>query len=200
MTKWKRLKTKLYLFFRADLPMFWEERSLFTKVSFGCLGVILGQMLIVAVLVAHAIGFMGIMSLFHNNKTYPLLRSAEEITSISIVQFSKEFVSYGYKSEETPKLLMQSTTATLSLDQNQMAQCVAALEDLPAHRWWNDPSPSMDVTALQILYRDGSVEWISCEGSFQYSPGENYFRWTRYFFEEEEFYQFLQQFGYEPSP
>ncbi len=199
MTKWQRLKAKLYLFFHADLPMFLEGRSLFTKVSFGCLGVILAKLMLLALAFAFIIGFAWIMSLLNSNKTYPLLHPAEEIAGISIVQFSEEVSRFRSSKGEVPGTLLQSTIATIPVGENRIAECIEALEDLPASRWWNDPVDKIDQVALLISYQDGSMEWISHSGCYQYTPGADDSHWTWYFFDQDVFYDFLQQFGYEPD-
>lgn len=199
MTKWQRLKVKLHMFFCADLPLFFEGRSRFTKMSFGCLGVILAPILLVVLLIAHIFVFSWVMSLFNSNKTYPLLHPAEEIASVSIVQFSEGALDRRHTTKEVPAILIQSTVATTPVDADRISECTEALLDLPASRWWNDPSPSMDRVALLISYKDGSMEWISWMGTYQYTPGGEDSRWTWYYFDREEFYGFLQQFGYDPN-
>ena len=199
MSKMQRLKAKLYLFFRADLPLFFEGRSRFTKISFGCLGIILAQILLVVLLIAHIFVFSWVMSLFNSNKTYPLLHPGEEIASISIVQFSQEVFSRDYTTEEVPAILIQSTTATIPVSTDKISECTEALLDLPASRWWNDPTPAMDQVAILISYKDGSMEWISWMGTYQYTPGGKDTGWTWYHFGREDFCGFLQAFGYEPD-
>lgn len=200
MSKLQRLKVKLYLFFKADLPLFFEGRSLFTKISLGCLGVVVAQLMMAALFMGAVLAFAWVMSFLSGNKTYPIMHPAEEIATISIVEFSEEVSRRQDGWDQVPAILLRNTTATTPVPDDRIQECVQALLDLPASRWWNDPSQYMDQVALLITYRNGSMEWISADGTYQYDPVGKNPGWSMYHFSREGFLQFLRQFGYEEAP
>ena len=199
MSRFQRPKTKLYVFFKVELPLFLEGRSLFTKISLGCLGVVLAQIMLGALFIAAVSGFATFMSWLNSNKTYELLHPVEEIASIQIIQIDDYISIYGNPIEEIPEMLDQRTTVIGSLEDTQITACTQDLFALPASRWWNDPSPCIAGGTLLITYRSGSREWICARGSFYYDTVDEGPGLTWYFFNREVFSDFLQKYGYIPS-
>jgi len=198
MSRFQRLKTKLYVFFKVDLPLFMEGRSLFTKISLGCLGVVLAQIILGVLFIAAVLGFVTFMSWLNSNKTYKLLYPVEEIAAIQIVQIDDSISIYGNRLEEIPEMLDQRTTVIASLEDTQITACTQDLFALPASRWWNDPMPYIEGGTLLITYRNGSREWICARGSFYYDTVDEGPGLTWYFFSLEVFSSFLQRNGYSP--
>lgn len=198
MSRFQRLKSKLYVFFKVELPLFFEERSLFTKISLGCLGVVLAQIMLAALFIAAVLGFATFMSWLNSNKTYELLYPVEQIKSIEIVYVDDSVLLYNHPLDEIPEIVRQKTISVISLENTAIAECTDDLFALSASRWWNDPSPAIEGGTLLITYKDGSFELICAHGTFYYEASSAEHDLTWYFFNDEEFDSFLQKYGYQP--
>ena len=190
----RRIKAGIYTFFRVDVPMFWNGRSLFGKISLGCFGAILVQFLIFAVVFCFAI----LMSRLNSNKSYEILYPVEQIKSIEIIHVDGSLSLYNYPLDEIAEIVRQHTISSIPLDDAAVAACTDDLFALSASKWWNDPSPCIKGGTLLITYENGSFELICAYGTFYYDADSSETHLTWYYFNRKEFDSFLQKYGYQP--
>lgn len=189
----RRMEAQIRVFFRVDLPMFWHNRSLFGKISLGCFGTILAQLLLVGLV----FGFAFLMTKLNSNQTYEILYPAEQINSIEILHVDTSLSLYKYPMEEFPEIVRQHTVSSIFLDKAAIPACMDELHGLSAGRWWNDPSPYIEGGTLLITYANGSFELICANGTFYYDAGSSDYDYTWYFFDHDEFLIFLERYGYQ---
>ena len=198
MKGFRRFKTKLYIFFKVDLPLFLEGRSLFTKISLFLLAAVLSQLLIIAVGCAAILGFCWVMSLVVQDEPYELMLPAEEIVSIEVIHVSKDVGQGDYPLDEIPSVLDDYTIVLHTLEPSEITACLEDLSAMPASRLWHPARPYVWKGALRITYANGSVEWISEHGAFSYDASKDDVDLGPYYFDKEVFAPFLEKYGYQP--
>ena len=137
MSLFHRIRARIHTFFHVDIPMFWDNRSLFGKISLVCFGTILAQFLLLGVV----IGFSMLMSALNSNKTYKLQHPVEQIKSIEIVYIDDSVSLYSHPLDEIPEIVRQHTISVISLDDAAITECT------------NDLFALKEGTLYPILYR-----------------------------------------------
>jgi hypothetical protein len=198
MKGFRRFKAKLYLFFKADLPMFFEGRSLFTKICLCLLAAGLAQLLLIAVGCGVMLGFYWVMSLIVQDKPHELMLPAEEIVSIQVIYVNKDVGQGDYPLDEIPSVLDSYTVVLHTLDPSEVTACLEDLSAMPASRLWHPARPHVWKGTLRITYASGSVEWICEHGAFSYDASKADGDLGPYYFDTEVFAPFLEKYGYQP--
>ena len=193
-----RFKARLYLFFKADLPSFFESRSMLTKICLCLLAVALAPLLLIAVGCGVILGFCWVMSLFIQDKPYALMLPPEEIVSIEVIHVSKDVGQGDYPLDEIPSVLGSYTLVLYTLDSSEITACTKDLSAIPASRIWHPGHPSIWKGTLRITYANGSTEWICEHGAFTYDGLKDEVSWGPYCFDTEVFAPLLQKYGYQP--
>lgn len=192
MNIFKRIATRIRFFFTVDLPIFWMDLSTGSRFCLGCLGVILANFFCLALVIC----IVFFISFLNSNKTYELLYPAEDIANIQVVHIDDDVGLYFHAISDIPDILDQSTAVQVTLDPDQISDCIEDLYQLPARTWWNDPDPYIEDGTILITYNDSSREWISAYGTFYVDQSKNDASMTWYYFGEEDFGEYLEKYGY----
>lgn len=194
----KEIKHRLWIFFHVDLPCYWHERSLLGKICIGIVIAVLVQLLIIGV----GIGIFLLTSAANNSVSYPTMHPIDEVVSVSIVHIDKELYLYDFSSEEAQDLIDQHSTVVMQLNKEKITTCMKDLSTLSAKKIGNDPPPLfLAGGTLLITYQDGSQEWLCAKGTFCYNSTSGEQGMSLYYFNAEEFINFLTAYGYmQPNP
>ncbi len=198
MKKIKQLIDRIRWSLIADFHFFWDRRSPAQKGCLGCFGMLLASIGLTALNIIVVIGFVLLMSALNSNKSYEFLYPAQNIAAVEIIYIEDDVGLYHLPLEDIEETLDSLTRRITVLETEEWDECVTALSELPASMWWNDPNPYIQDGTLLITYQDGSREWICADGTFycDLSSGKSSMTW--YYFENEQFDQFLETYGYCP--
>ncbi len=134
--------------------------------------------------------------LIFQEKTYDFLQPQDSVAEIHIGFCAEATDLYSYPSEEWQELVSSRYQPHAELDPSQFDSFLEDFHSLECHQWVNDPIPCIQGETIQILYTDGSMEWICAHGTFSWDSQTGTAKMTWYHFDKDAFPELLRSYGY----
>ena len=134
--------------------------------------------------------------LIFQEKTYEFLQPRESIAEIRIGSCTDATYLYMHSDEEWLPLVVSGYRVHTELAPERFDAFLKDFHRLECRQWVNDPNPSIQGETVQILYSDGSMEWICAHGTFSWDSQTGTAKMTWYHFDKDAFPELLRSYGY----
>lgn len=180
MNLWKRIKMRIYVFFRVQLPLFIDERSLFTKILLA-----IGTYLLIY-LFLFGLFFGGAMLVSSIQFDLELSHSTEQIARIEIIHVGDD--------GDSDDREFRNITVCAVLEEAQWKTFLAELHEVTCRGTAYEAKSHIFGATVRITYQDGTFDLLSSSGFFFSSDVKSPYRART--LDSDELLELLTAYGY----